>query len=314
MSDFTETSANPSTTDSDAPERGGAPPARPKVNPQLAKAQRAYVSTQQLAAASRAAAPRTAPLMPAAATEETNVPPPQDPKILEMAVNPLSDVHKQIEQVQRSATDMLNAMVFQPLRRLATLLLAPINLLVEMVNLVIARVIELFNRILGMMYRVARVFGASTVPDEAELAQPVHPDDRRKPAAKEAAPPPPPPKITWSEMLELNIVFTDNQGTPLYTLKQTRGTGRLGNLEEKMIAETASTCIQECAVFTEEFPPPTTGPYAGRAIKGIMEQVATEDVQAFLRFVKAFPGKYVGKTWKISETFATWLLNNSPGP
>ena len=120
--------------------------------------------------------------------------------------------------------------------------------------------------------------------------------------------------VTWSDMLRLNVIFADNTETPMYSMPQTMGTGQLSKAQEQMATETALAAIRECAVYAAEFPAPTTGPYAGQAIKGIMELVTNDDLQAFLRFVKAFPAKYVGKTWKISETFTTWLINNSPAP
>lgn len=118
---------------------------------------------------------------------------------------------------------------------------------------------------------------------------------------------------TFNDMLELNIIFMDNQRVPMYSLAQTRGTGRLGKLEEQFIMDNAMQAIRECAEFTNDLPTPTAGPYANEPIRAIMEGVQATDIGRFMAFVKAFPGKYIGKQWKISETFATWLLNNAPG-
>lgn len=134
------------------------------------------------------------------------------------------------------------------------------------------------------------------------------------PVQAAAAPAPPPAPVSWSEMLQLNITFADNANTPLYNLKQTLGTGQMGKAQETMVNDVALQCIRECAIYTAEFPPPSLGPYAGRAVQEIMDNVGNTDLQAYLRFVKAFPAKYVGHTWKISETFTTWLINNSPSP
>jgi hypothetical protein len=118
---------------------------------------------------------------------------------------------------------------------------------------------------------------------------------------------------TFNDMLELNIIFMDNQRVPMYSMAQTRGTGRLGKLEEQFIMDNAMQAIRECAEFTNDLPTPTTGTYANEPIRAIMEGVQALDVGRFMAFVKAFPGKYIGKQWKVSETFATWLLNNAPG-
>jgi hypothetical protein len=134
---------------------------------------------------------------------------------------------------------------------------------------------------------------------------------------EEEADAPPPPDINakhanYSDMLELNIVFTDNMKKPLYKKKPNAPSTRMGAMEEDLIMSNAILAINECAEFTLELPNPTTGLYAGQRIYDIMANVTKEDVAIFLGFVKAFPGKYIGKEWKISETFATWLINNAP--
>lgn len=134
---------------------------------------------------------------------------------------------------------------------------------------------------------------------------------------EEEADAPPPPDINakhanYSDMLELNIVFTDNMKKPLYKKKPNAPVTRMGAMEEDLIMSNAILAINECAEFTLELPNPTTGLYAGQRIYDIMANVTKEDVAIFLGFVKAFPGKYIGKEWKISETFATWLINNAP--
>jgi hypothetical protein len=133
----------------------------------------------------------------------------------------------------------------------------------------------------------------------------------------EAAPPPvvaPAKRSNFSDMIELNIVFTDNMKKPLYKRKPNMPGARMGAMEEDLILSNAMIAINECAEFTLELPNPSSGLYAGQRIYDIMANVAKEDVGVFLGFVKAYPGKYIGKEWKISETFATWLINNAPVP
>ncbi len=115
----------------------------------------------------------------------------------------------------------------------------------------------------------------------------------------------------FSEMIELNIFFTDNYKKNLYT-KSKNVAFKLSKMEEELILGLAMEAIRECAEFTAELPPPQSGPYEGIPVSEIMINVTSQDVAIFLGFVKAFPGKYIGKSWKISETFATWLINNSP--
>ncbi len=118
-------------------------------------------------------------------------------------------------------------------------------------------------------------------------------------------------KSNFNEMIELNIFFTDNYKKNLYN-KQKNAGFKLSKMEEDLISAMAIDAIKECAEFTAELPAPTSGMYQGRSISQVMEEISNEEVLIFLGFVKAFPGKYIGKPWKISETFATWLINNSP--
>lgn len=118
-------------------------------------------------------------------------------------------------------------------------------------------------------------------------------------------------KSNFNEMIELNIFFTDNYKKNLYNKPKNAGF-KLSKMEEDLIMGMSIEAIKECAEFTVELPAPTSGIYQGVPISRVMEEVTSEDVVIFLGFVKAFPGKYIGKAWKISETFATWLINNSP--
>ena len=56
------------------------------------------------------------------------------------------------------------------------------------------------------------------------------------------------------------------------------------------------------------------GRFAGLKMIDAMATSDAEDVYSFLRFVDSYPGKYLGKDWRISETYATWLINEAlPG-
>ncbi len=43
-----------------------------------------------------------------------------------------------------------------------------------------------------------------------------------------------------------------------------------------------------------------------------MQTVTGSHVKSFIDYVIAFPQKYAGNTWKISETFATWMVGETP--
>lgn len=58
--------------------------------------------------------------------------------------------------------------------------------------------------------------------------------------------------------------------------------------------------------------PAKEGQNQGKSINQLFRNPDTADIHDFLEFVYAFPRKYIGKPYKINETYATWLLNNSP--
>ncbi len=61
--------------------------------------------------------------------------------------------------------------------------------------------------------------------------------------------------------------------------------------------------------FTNPFP---KGRYNGKNVRQVFEQLTRQEIKEFLWFMISFPGKYVGVPYKFNETFATWLINNSP--
>ncbi|TNF23334.1 MAG: CHAT domain-containing protein [Deltaproteobacteria bacterium] len=112
--------------------------------------------------------------------------------------------------------------------------------------------------------------------------------------------------------LALNgIVFLDNTATPIVTLEALLG-ARDGALEQRAL-EQMVVCGHEVIEFTLELKNPVTrGKWKGRVMADVLRDSAPDDYRAFLRFVRDFPGKYIGKPWKISETYATWILNDTP--
>jgi len=43
-----------------------------------------------------------------------------------------------------------------------------------------------------------------------------------------------------------------------------------------------------------------------------MANTTDEHLKLFLDFVNAFPRKYMGTPYKFSETYATWVISNTP--
>lgn len=221
----------------------------------------------------------------------------------------LDDILLRLEEFNRSVQLLMsNASVaarnialvlITPLLPLLNQLLKLLNIPLQFINLIARKV----NQKMGGRSSTAAtgsVAAAGAAPVQA--AEPEPEPEPERPAAKTS---------NFSDMLELNIVFTDNMKKALYKKKPGMNQ-RMGAMEEDLVISNAMLAIAECAEFTAELPSPTTGLYAGKRIYDIMSNVTKEDVAIFLGFVKAYPGKYIGKEWKISETFATWLINNAP--
>ncbi len=54
----------------------------------------------------------------------------------------------------------------------------------------------------------------------------------------------------------------------------------------------------------------TGGRYEGKSIFEVMIGCSREDLLHFLDFVLEFPRNYAGGSWKLTETFATWVSRN----
>jgi hypothetical protein len=54
------------------------------------------------------------------------------------------------------------------------------------------------------------------------------------------------------------------------------------------------------------------GIYDGKKLFAAMQEVKRNDVIAFLKYMIARPAKYAGNVWKLSEVYATWMVNESP--
>lgn len=56
----------------------------------------------------------------------------------------------------------------------------------------------------------------------------------------------------------------------------------------------------------------TSGSYKGQRLFAAMQKVTEKDVLPFLLYVYARPDKYMAHTFKVSEAFATWMVNGAP--
>lgn len=56
----------------------------------------------------------------------------------------------------------------------------------------------------------------------------------------------------------------------------------------------------------------TSGMFRGRRVLSVMKDCQQKDVINFLDYIIARPRLYAGKTWKVSEIFATWASEGAP--
>ncbi len=118
------------------------------------------------------------------------------------------------------------------------------------------------------------------------------------------------------DLAKLDILFLDNNKTEIKSKREmllnTSATFETTTLE--LYANEITSFYKELkdyddSTFTQIY---TAGPFKGQTMKEVFKQTTAYDLRSFFQFVKQFPGKYMGKAWKINETFATWILNNAP--
>jgi hypothetical protein len=135
-------------------------------------------------------------------------------------------------------------------------------------------------------------------------------DDNKKENTNEPRKP-----VTFLELAEKNIIFTDNRKRPLYTLEQLRdksGYTASESVVNPIIMENIINAFREVAPKARSIPTPETGKYAGTPMDQVMENITEEDIMEFLEYVRNFPRGYVGKNYRITESFAGWAVSGTP--
>gem|GEM_PF-7077552 len=105
--------------------------------------------------------------------------------------------------------------------------------------------------------------------------------------------------------LDLNNNFT-NKPTAEYKSHE--------DYQNKLLAKLLKDIHQVSADMRSQMEAPIVdkGKFKGQNLFDLMDKATTADLMSFLRFVRAYTYKYMGNSWRISETFATWLFNSSP--
>ncbi len=155
---------------------------------------------------------------------------------------------------------------------------------------------------------------------DRQLIQPAPVPQSAKPQpetakAAEAPIPAEPEKISFLELAEKNIVFCDNYKRPLYSLDKLRDKyGRTAS--EDVIAPYVFAemhkAFQEVAIKAKGLPTPESGLFAGIPMESVMENATEREILLFLNYVKRFPRGYTGKNFRITESFAGWVISGTP--
>jgi hypothetical protein len=121
-------------------------------------------------------------------------------------------------------------------------------------------------------------------------------------------------KISFCDLWQFNVAFTDNQDIPLYNFEAQKKAKYAPSplVVDPIATEKAMAAIKECAERANGIPPATEGRYAGIPLGLVLLNATEDDLQGFLRYVKTYPGNYVGRNLKISETYATWVVYGAP--
>lgn len=172
-----------------------------------------------------------------------------------------------------------------------------------------------------------RYLGSVTVrrlgPDSAvvQVVLPAGAGIRLEPGHLVALPtrlPAPPRAGILTDLMELGIEFV---GLSRQEFLPRRRILRLdGDSLERVLLDSMTADIRETADYVRDMFDSTSdlkrvrtaGRYQGRSAFQVMETATPADVRRFLVFVRSWPGKYMGKRWKINETFATWVINDAP--
>jgi tetratricopeptide (TPR) repeat protein len=118
-----------------------------------------------------------------------------------------------------------------------------------------------------------------------------------------------------------NVLFSysDASKTPVYShqfvfQQNTKETELYVNQYLAGLVKATAEWLYDTATMkgSESSPDLSSGMYKGLNYWEAMLQCGVEDIKAFHRFVKSYPAKYMGRGYRIDETYATWALNNTP--
>jgi tetratricopeptide (TPR) repeat protein len=122
----------------------------------------------------------------------------------------------------------------------------------------------------------------------------------------------------FSELAFNGIIFTDAEKNPLYTLDylfhhdSRKLEDSLFGVIIKSLHSTYELVKDRPELPASLLAKVTAGRFKNRIPLEIIRDVTRKDLEAFFMYTQAYPVGYMGKNYRASESFAGWLISNSP--
>ncbi|GIW23396.1 MAG: hypothetical protein KatS3mg068_2403 [Candidatus Sericytochromatia bacterium] len=112
--------------------------------------------------------------------------------------------------------------------------------------------------------------------------------------------------IKYSDLVKKNIEFLDYQNKSLV-----KGVDINSPNYEKIFLSNVIKDVRYCERFVRDIPPNTQGIYANKNLSDIFKNIKDRDIYRFIDYIYNNPDNFVGKKYKFSEAFATWIVKKS---
>lgn len=179
-----------------------------------------------------------------------------------------------------------------------------INTLKNITSFLGKRFSSILNMGIGIIKKVnTRFFGKKyDEPEEVEVVEEVVPE----PEVEEP--------FSFKTFIDMNLIFTDNKKKPLYIAPK-KTEGMYTQNDDILTAATIDKIIdvfKETAEKMKKDPVPEAGFYKGVPLSQVLRNIDQEQLYQFLFYVRRFPAKYIGQNYRISESFAAWVMSGTP--
>jgi hypothetical protein len=120
--------------------------------------------------------------------------------------------------------------------------------------------------------------------------------------------------FSFKQFMDMQIIFTDNKKKPLYNPPKRNESMYTYNDEilNAAIMDKILDIFKETADAMKKDMTPETGFYQKIPLTRVLREVNEEEVYHFLFYVRRYPAKYAGKKYRISESFAGWVMSGTP--